>query len=220
LVKIFRGGRAQRGCLPVYKDCSMNAKILLTTGLAAAAVSAAALICACVKQPEDVARNNLFDPGGSNWRPPIVTAMNDTTISLYDSITVTATGTDNGTVVKYLWAKNGTAYSDTTLSGSFKVAWPGTGRKVVRVKAMDNDGVSSLPDSCVVTVILDAPIPNAGQDTTVSINDTIRLHGSATDGFGYIATWAWDIGNTGTFIIMSGGDATIVAPSSENLNYR
>ena len=184
-----------------------------------AAMSIAVFICICAKQPADVARNNPYDQGGSNWHPPIVTAMNDTIISINDSITITATGIDNGKVVKYFWAKNGATYSDTTDSGSLKVAWPDTGRRVVRVMAIDNDGVVSAPDSCVVTVLLDPPVPNAGQDTTVSINDTVRLHGSATDRFGYITSWAWDIGNTGTFITKSRGDTIIVAPSSENLNY-
>jgi hypothetical protein len=183
------------------------------------AVSITALICVCAKQPTGIARNNLYDPGGSNWHPPMVTAMNDTIVKPNDSITITATGTDNGTVVKYVWAKNGTIYSDTTDTGFLKAAWPDTGRKVVRVKAIDNDGVPSLPDSCVVTVMLDLLVPNAGQDTTVSIKDTVRLHGSATDRFGYITSWAWDIGNTGTFVTKSKGDTTIVAPSSENLNY-
>ncbi|MBN2188215.1 MAG: LamG domain-containing protein [Chitinispirillaceae bacterium] len=195
----------------------MNAKKLITTGLAAAAV---ALIDACVNQPEDVARNNPCDPGGVNWHPPTVTAMNDTTVSINDSVTITATGTDNGSVVRYVWARYGTTYADTTLSGSLRIAWPDSGRHAVLVKAIDNDGVVSQPDFCIVTVLLDPPVPNAGQDTTVSINDTVRLHGSATDGFGYIDSWAWDMGNTGTFIIMSGGETAIAAPSSENLNYR
>ena len=197
----------------------MNAKTRLTTVLAAVA-AAAALICACVKQPEGVARDNPFDQGGSNWHPPLVTAMNDTIVKPGDSIAITATGTDNGAVVKYVWAKNGTVYSDTTDSGALKVAWPGLGREVVRVKAIDDDGLVSSPDSCVVIVTLDPPVPDAGQDTTVSINDIVELHGSATDGFGYIASWAWDIGNTGTFVVMSGGEATFTAPASENLNYR
>ena len=185
-----------------------------------AAASIAALICACAKQPTGIARNNPFDAGGSNWHPPVVTVTkNDTIVSINDSIMVTATGTDNGKVVKYVWAKNGTTYSDLTDSGSLKVAWPDSGRKVVLVKVMDNDGIVSLPDSCVVTVLLDPPVPDAGKDTMVSINDTVRLHGSATDRFGYITSWAWDIGNTGTFITKSRGDTTIVAPASENLNY-
>jgi alpha-tubulin suppressor-like RCC1 family protein len=200
---------------------NIPSKTFQITHLLLAAASIAALMCACVKQPQDMTRNNLFDPGGSNWHPPAVTAINDTidTVSINDSITISATGTDNGIVVKYVWAKNGTTYSDTTDSASLKVVWSDLGRRVVRVKAIDNDGVVSLPDSCIVTVILDPPVSNAGQDTIVSINDSIRLHGSATDRFGHITSWAWDIGNTGTFIIMPKGDTTIVAPASENLNY-
>jgi hypothetical protein len=125
----------------------MNVKHVITTGL-----TSVAFIVACVKQPDDFARNNLYDPGGLNWHGPVVTVMNDTTIPPDDSITITATATDNDTVVAYVWAKNGTTYSDTTDSGFLKVAWSSSGRKVVRVKAIDNDGISSEPDSCVVYV--------------------------------------------------------------------
>jgi alpha-tubulin suppressor-like RCC1 family protein len=198
-------------------------KIFRITYSIIAAVSITALICVCTKQPADMARNNPCDPGGINWHQPVVTVTkNDTIVSINDSIIVTAKGTvtDDRKVVKYVWAKNGTTYSDSTDSGSLKVVWPDSGRKVVRVKAIDNDGVPSLPDSCVVTVLLDPPVPNAGKDTTVSIKDTVRLHGSATDRFGYITSWAWDIGNMGIFVKTKSGDTTIVAPSSQNLNYQ
>ena len=125
----------------------MNTKRILTTGL-----TSAVLICACAKQPEESARDNLYDPGGLYWHGPVVTAMNDTTAGINDTITVTATGTDDGIVVKYIWARDGATYSDTTDSGSLKVAWPDNGRKVVRVKAIDDDGFVSAPDSCVVYV--------------------------------------------------------------------
>jgi outer membrane protein assembly factor BamB len=71
----------------------------------------------------------------------------------------------------------------------------------------------------VVHVLQDIPIANAGKDTTVSIKDTVRLHGSATQQFGTITEWAWDIGNTGTFKVTSKSDTAIIAPLSENLNY-
>jgi hypothetical protein len=63
------------------------------------------------------------------------------------------------------------------------------------------------------------PVVTVGQDTTVSINDSVWLYSSATDSFGYITSFAWDIGNTGTFVTTTAGDTTIVAPASESLNY-
>ncbi len=65
----------------------------------------------------------------------------------------------------------------------------------------------------------DVPVPNAGKDTTVSIKDTVRLHGSATQQFGTITEWAWDIGDGGTFKETSKGDTIIIAPATENLNF-
>jgi hypothetical protein len=191
---------------------------LKSFGICAAVI--AALMVACIKQPAGISRDSPFDVNGSNWHPPVVTAMNDTIVKLNDNLTITATAIDNGTIAAYAWAKDGTTYSDTTVVGSLTVAWPDTGRNAVRVKVIDNDGLPSAPDSCIVTVTRDVPVPDAGQDTMVSIKDMVRLRGRATDGLGYIASWAWDIGNTGTFTATSSGDTAVTAPDSENLYYR
>ena len=45
------------------------------------------------------------------------------------------------------------------------------------------------------------PVPFAGNDTAVSINETVILSGTASDDFGGTITgWEWDAGNTGTFV--------------------
>jgi uncharacterized protein (TIGR02145 family) len=44
-----------------------------------------------------------------------------------------------------------------------------------------------------------APIVDAGNDTTVSINDTIRLHAQAVDSFGSIILYQWDFESDGFF---------------------
>lgn len=63
------------------------------------------------------------------------------------------------------------------------------------------------------------PVANAGNDTTVSINDTILLHGTATDTFGHVLKWEWDIGNTGSFSTVSLGDTVIIAPAIHDTIY-
>jgi formylglycine-generating enzyme required for sulfatase activity len=133
--------------------------------------------------------------------PPIVTVMQDTTANIKDSVTITATGSDNGSVAKYLWARNGITFVDTTMLGALKVAFPDSGRKVVRVKAMDDDGILSAPDSCIVKVTLDPPLVTAHRDTTVSFNatTTVTVFVEAVDSnaSGSIVKYYWDIGANG-----------------------
>jgi hypothetical protein len=55
------------------------------------------------------------------------------------------------------------------------------------------------------------PSVYAGDDTAVSINDTIRLHATASDSFGgHIAKWEWSI-NGGSYIQTSTGDTSVGA---------
>jgi fibro-slime domain-containing protein len=122
--------------------------------------------------------------------PPVVTAMSDTTVGILDSLTITATAKDNGTIVKYFWAKNGGSYSDTTTTGAFKTSWRDSGHVVVRVKVMDDDNVFSLPDSCVVFVMLNPPTVSVIQDTTININDSLTITATGKDNQ-VVAKYAW-----------------------------
>lgn len=58
------------------------------------------------------------------------------------------------------------------------------------------------------------PIPDAGNDTTVSINDTVRLHGSAKDSLGQIVKMEWGLAGTGAFATTATGDTAFVAPDT------
>jgi phosphohistidine swiveling domain-containing protein len=161
--------------------------------LAAGAV--AVLVCSCSKLPEDFLFDNPRDTSGTNWRPPVVTAMNDCSLDVNDSLTITATATDNGSIVRYLWSRNGTTYVDSTTADSFRVAWPGIGRKVVRVKVRDNDRLLSLPDSCVVQVTQSIPVVTAMKDSSIDINDSLTVTASATDN-GSIVRYLWSRNGT------------------------
>ncbi|MBN1758192.1 MAG: metallophosphoesterase, partial [Chitinispirillaceae bacterium] len=99
-----------------------------------------------------VERNNPFDADGVAWKPPTVTAMDDTSVTIEDEIAITATGEDDGQIVHYIWALDGKAYNDTTSDGRITYAWEKQGTKTVRVKVVDDDGVESVPDEAVITV--------------------------------------------------------------------
>jgi N-acetylneuraminic acid mutarotase len=108
-----------------------------------------------------------------------------------------------------------------TFSGSdtLQWSWSDAGSHFVSVKIKDIAG-STWEGSITIQIIQDPPIVNAGKDTTVSIYDTIRLHGTASDSFGHISKWEWDFGNTGTFITTSTSDTNILAPASADSNYQ
>jgi outer membrane protein assembly factor BamB len=153
---------------------------------------------------------------------PTIAGLKDTTISIKDTVLFSVSAHDtNGILQKYYWNfGDGSAKQfDTTKVPTDSHMFPSIAMQcTISVSVADSFGKLSARKA-VVHVLQDVPVPNAGKDTTVSIKDTIRLHGSATQQFGTITEWAWDIGNTGTFKVTSKGDTIIIAPATENLNY-
>jgi hypothetical protein len=137
-----------------------------------------------------------------NNAPAITSIRPDTTISVKDSIALRATAIDiDGKIKAYAWDVDGNGvfeYTSATnpLTG-FKYNTAGIYKAIIRITDDDN---KTTRDTVVITVLQDAPVVNAGKDTVVSINDTIRLYGSASDGMGMVIRWEWDIGNTGAFV--------------------
>lgn len=82
-------------------------------------------------------------------------------------------------------------------------------------KITDLDTVFLYGDS-----ITGMPRVNVGSDTTVSINDTIRLHGMASDPFGRIVRMEWEIGATGHFVSTLSGDTTFIAGATEDTAFK
>jgi nitrogen fixation-related uncharacterized protein len=127
---------------------------------------------------------------------PLVKAMSDTAVFINDSVTLHAAGSDtNGTVVRYLWSFDKGQYSDTTASGSVRMAWSkqDTGRHTVRVKAVDDDTLQSRPDSFSVLVRVCAPLVKAMGDTAVFINDSATLHAAGSDTNGQVVRYLWSV---------------------------
>jgi alpha-tubulin suppressor-like RCC1 family protein len=76
---------------------------------------------------------------------------------------------------------------------------------------IDNAG-TVWNDSVWVQFLNDAPDANAGDDQTVHNNDSIHLHGKATQFFGSIISWQWKIG-FGKWSYTSGPDTVFPASS-------
>jgi len=130
--------------------------------------------------------------------PPVVNAGIDATITLpTNSITLTGTATDNGSVASVQWSlKSGPA---ATLSGSGTLTLSVTnmiaGIYTFTLLATDNLA-SQASDDVIVTVLPNSvnqpPIVNAGTNKYLTLPDnTIILSGTASDPDGTIASVAW-----------------------------
>ena len=149
-----------------------------------------------------------------NNAPLITTIRNDTTISIYDSIPFSISATDaDGAVSKYEWDFNGDGtweYTGTTGNTGYRFRPAGTFKSIVRVT--DNDG-KATSDTVNVTVLQDAPVVNAGNDTNrLIVGAQVTLHGQASQQFGTIIKWEWKIGATDIFK-ESNNDTVITYPN-------
>lgn len=153
-----------------------------------------------------------FDP---NNALPSVYAGDDTTVSINDTIRLHAVASDSfgGSIAKWEWSINGGSFNQTS-SGDTIIFAPATesGNYVCAVRVTDNDGLIAT-DTMVVNVVLDPPVVFAGNDIVVAKNSQVTLHDSASQQFGSIVKWEWDINGTG-FVQTSTGDTTITTPDS------
>lgn len=159
------------------------------------------ILFTCTHKEDSFIRDNPLDSGGMNWNPPEVTLMSNTSININDTLKVKAVAEDNGEITAYIWARNGIIFSDTTDTGMLHVTYTKSGRSVIRVKVLDDDGLVSRVDSCVVSVTLDAPVLEPASDTAVNINITksveITVVASDTNATGKIKRYYWDTGADG-----------------------
>lgn len=120
-----------------------------------------------------------------------------------------------------------------TIGGGFSFGAVPAGRYLLIIDPTFGDYDAVILDIAVVardTLDLDTimlfggqypgtPQAYAGNDTTVSPNDTFLLSGSAADTFGTVVELAWDIGGTGSFAPTSDGRVVGVAPGSVTVAY-
>jgi formylglycine-generating enzyme required for sulfatase activity len=146
----------------------------------------------CTQEQSTLRRDNPLDGDGSNWNPPAVSMIShDTAMSINDSIVLAATASGKNGLAEYIWAKDGSTFSDTTKTGSFLVTYPDSGRHLVRVKTADRYGLLSPADTCAICVTLDPPmVKMAVRDTTVSINDSVMLAAAGAGRHG-VAKYVW-----------------------------
>jgi formylglycine-generating enzyme required for sulfatase activity len=154
------------------------------------------LAASCAKLGEEKTWDNPFDQGGVNWHPPTVLAPNDTDVALNDTVLLRAAGQDeNGAVVIFLWSfDHGQTWPVLgTPEQPARYVWgiEQAGQRMVWVKARDNDGVTSLPDSFSVIVHEYRPVVRRMNDTIVSQRATVNAAVTASDTNGAIVKYYW-----------------------------
>ncbi|MBK9579113.1 MAG: hypothetical protein IPO40_18755 [Fibrobacteres bacterium] len=130
--------------------------------------------------------------------PPTVTLSSQDTVSVNDTIRLTASAHDGmGRIVSYSW-HCGSGGAETGSAAHSCVASGGASDHVqfITVSVTDDDGQSSSATSTVF-VKADPPTVTLTSHDTVSVNDAIRLTASAHDVFGKIMTYTWNCGSGG-----------------------
>ena len=132
--------------------------------------------------------------------PPIVQAMNDTTVAIRDSFPLKCSATDiNGdsSRFKYIWLCDKSGFLDTTIVPTRKIALHDTGFYAFVVRCIDDDGIASDPDSFFVSVHSDASVISSRRDTIIDLHDSLHLQAIAFDSAGgVIDRYVWLVNDT------------------------
>jgi uncharacterized protein (TIGR02145 family) len=155
----------------------------------------------------------LFDPRNAY---PVPEASAVSAVGINDTIELSGTASDKfgGRIVKWEWdAGNTGKFVETTPDSNFAVQAPAEANEEYEcvLRVTDDDG-NTATDVVTVDVQWRPPEADAGSDTAVGINDTIKLHGTGTDET-VVAKYEWKLGAS-DWIETSSGDTNIIAPST------
>jgi len=131
---------------------------------------------------------------------PTVNAGKDITVTVNKPVTLVGTASDKeGSISSYEWKRG-----NEVLGTMAKLTYTPTkvGKETLTLRVTDEDGLTSS-DKVIVTVkeknttqpTNKAPIVNAGEDKTVTVNSSVTITGIAVDSDGTIATVEWKKGN-------------------------
>ncbi len=116
----------------------------------------------------------------------------DTTTPIYDTLCICAGATDsNGTIAALVWEMDSDRDSTHDDTACFVFPLTDTGVHMLRVTAVDDDGIT-LTDSCRITVQRLLPQVSLADDTlTLFINDSAVVSGDASDRNGDVDYCLW-----------------------------
>lgn len=126
-------------------------------------------------------------------QPPVANAGEDKSVIVNETITLTGKGTDSdGTISSYKWTKE-----DETLATTAQFDYIPTtvGTDILMLTVTDDEGATAT-DKVEITVNginenNQAPIANAGEDKSVTVNQSIKITGTGTDSDGNISAYEW-----------------------------
>ncbi len=153
-----------------------------------------------------------------NQAPQILNISKDTTISIKDSLKLFAKVKDfEGKVAWSGWDFEGDGIFDDSITTADSVVDIIFGHKYLAVgifnavlKVKDDVGKTRL-DTVKVHVILDPPVADAGNDTTVMAGTFVEVHAKGTDKYGSLTKREIQIGS-GAFLVLSKQDTLIRPP--------
>lgn len=154
-------------------------------------------------------------------QPPEISALRaDTTISIKDSISLTATLHDvDGKVAAYAWDYDGdgvfddsATVSDSTVHLASGHRYPAAGDIKTILRAVDDNGKARL-DTIKIKVELDPPVADAGPDVSITAGSPLEVHIKGTDKYGAIAKREFKLGS-GSYITVSKQDTTVLTPAT------
>ena len=157
----------------------------------------------CAKIDDEHIWDNPTDERGENFKTPMVIAMDDTIVSIKDSVILRVDIQEgNAPIIQYLWSFNGSGiWSEGNSNGTYDRYFSkgDTGTHEVLVKVVDSLYLKSKPDSFSIQVKNFPPIIKPVHDTMVSSNDKVVINVEATDPneIQGIQKYYWDIGADG-----------------------
>ena len=147
----------------------------------------------CVDDTLNVLFRELVVTNAVTNKAPTANAGEDKVIIVNQTVTLIGKGTDSdGTIVDYEW-KKGSDVLATTASFDYTPTIIGT--DILTLIVTDNDGVTNSDEIKITVKEIQEenkiPIANAGEDKSVTINQSITIAGTGTDSDGTISAYEW-----------------------------
>lgn len=161
------------------------------------------LLMSCTKLDDEMAWDNIFDQDSDTFKRPVVIPMNDTIVSIKDSVVMHVdVQTGNGRIEQYCWSFDGGGnWTDGNDNGTYirYFSESDTGLHRVWVKVIDSLGLESKTDSFYLEVKEFPPGVTPVNDTIVSVTDSVALTVFAADSNNTrgIMKYYWDMGADG-----------------------
>lgn len=140
--------------------------------------------------------------------PPFINAGTNVHAAFNDTVFLSGTISDNGSILSYYWKFNENPWMQTSSADTFLFFDTYQSNFICSLKAVDEDGESATDG---LAIIYNTEFIDAGKDTAVGLNDTVILSSLLSKPAARLS-YFWKIGSSGWFQTNS-LDTFIIAPS-------